>query len=180
MRRPHRGLFGERGLLRQYDFIKSGDLEFLPEARPLFHFFAQGRGGQRIGFQPCRIKGQAYAFALDLDVERRETYIAPRPAQQHGQPQRPGALHPDVQRDVGDALDAEIDALGLAEETVQRLDLLDQIIENTPQTVEFMLQPGDLMVADNLKTLHGRTALSDHPRASERLMYRNWIGSIDS
>ncbi len=78
-----------------------------------------------------------------------------------------------------------IDAAGkqlespLSEGTVKHLDALGDAIENSPRIIEFLLEQGDFMVADNLRTLHGRTALSNHPRAGERLMFRNWIRSFE-
>lgn len=67
----------------------------------------------------------------------------------------------------------------LPEETFNRLDTLGSLFENSQRSIEFLLEQGDFMVADNLRTLHGRTALSNHPQAGERLMFRNWIHSFE-
>lgn len=55
------------------------------------------------------------------------------------------------------------------------LDDVERTIEMTGRTSCFRLERGDLLVMDNHRAIHGRTALGDPHRVSDRLMLRSWI-----
>jgi hypothetical protein len=54
------------------------------------------------------------------------------------------------------------------------LDSLDEVVTNTPGTIEFLMRENELLVVDNHRILHSRTPLSN-PLISDRLMIRSWI-----
>ena len=54
------------------------------------------------------------------------------------------------------------------------LDALEDIVTDTPGTLEFLMRENELLFLDNHKTLHARTPLSN-PLTSDRLMIRSWI-----
>jgi hypothetical protein len=54
------------------------------------------------------------------------------------------------------------------------LDSLENILRDTPGTLEFLMREGELLFVDNHKTLHARTSLSN-PLVSDRLMIRSWV-----
>ena len=54
------------------------------------------------------------------------------------------------------------------------LDSLEEVVTDTPGTLEFLMRENELLFVDNHKTLHARTALSN-PLTSDRLMIRSWI-----
>jgi len=54
------------------------------------------------------------------------------------------------------------------------LEALDQALEDPSNQVRFKLQPQDLLLINNRKTLHGRTKMSDE---SERLLLRAQVFS---
>ena len=62
----------------------------------------------------------------------------------------------------------------LSEEMLHALEGLEQIVTNTPLTVDFMMREGELLFSDNTRTIHARTPLAD-PATSTRLMIRSWI-----
>lgn len=55
------------------------------------------------------------------------------------------------------------------------LDDVDTAVCEAPDVIEFQLEAGDMLLADNLRALHSRTPLSAHSSASDRLMLRSWI-----
>src|SRR5262245_58687747 len=58
------------------------------------------------------------------------------------------------------------------------LDPVEQLIEGSAATHEFLLGAGDLLIMANRRCLHGRTSLGDasgHSVPSDRLMIRSWI-----
>ncbi len=66
--------------------------------------------------------------------------------------------------------------IGLSPPVISALDSLEEIVADTPGTLEFLMRENDLLFIDNHKTLHSRTPLSN-PLSSERLMIRSWIAS---
>ena len=54
------------------------------------------------------------------------------------------------------------------------LDSLDEIVMDTPGTLEFLMREGEWLFVDNHKTLHARTPLAN-PLVSDRLMIRSWV-----
>jgi hypothetical protein len=53
------------------------------------------------------------------------------------------------------------------------LDAFEAVISMTPRTLDFLMVDGDLLFADNRRTVHARTPLAG--KASDRLMIRSWI-----
>jgi hypothetical protein len=62
----------------------------------------------------------------------------------------------------------------LSEEMLRALEGFEQIVTDTPLTVDFMMREGELLFSDNTRTIHARTPLAD-PATSTRLMIRSWI-----
>jgi hypothetical protein len=57
---------------------------------------------------------------------------------------------------------------------VEALDLMDQVCEEL--SLEFVMEPGDVIVANNYDLLHGRSAFQDGPAETEgRHMLRLWL-----
>jgi hypothetical protein len=54
------------------------------------------------------------------------------------------------------------------------LDSLEEVVTDSPGTLEFLMRDNELLFVDNWKTLHARTRLSN-PLTSDRLMIRSWI-----
>jgi alpha-ketoglutarate-dependent taurine dioxygenase len=48
-----------------------------------------------------------------------------------------------------------------------------QLTEQTVEAMRLRLQPGEMLLVDNRRMLHGRAALPPHSR---RLLHRWWIG----
>lgn len=62
----------------------------------------------------------------------------------------------------------------LSDEALGLLDAFEGVIATTPRTLDFLLLDGDLLFADNRRTIHARTPISSG-KASNRLMIRSWI-----
>jgi Taurine catabolism dioxygenase TauD, TfdA family len=62
----------------------------------------------------------------------------------------------------------------LSDEALSLLDAFEAVIAMTPRTIDFLLLDGDLLFADNRRTIHARTPISSG-KASNRLMIRSWI-----
>jgi len=62
----------------------------------------------------------------------------------------------------------------LSDETTRALDGFEQVVTNTRQKVDFLMNQGELLFSDNTRTIHARTPLAD-PATSNRLMIRSWI-----
>ena len=73
-------------------------------------------------------------------------------------------------------IDMALDSTGakLSPEMARALDGFEDVISNTPRTIEFLMGAGDLLFSDNRRTIHARTPISDGP-TSERLMIRSWV-----
>ncbi len=70
------------------------------------------------------------------------------------------------------ALDSE--SLTLSDEVLAALDGFERTVSESKQTVDFLMRAGECLFSDNLKTIHGRTPITNGA-ASERLMIRSWI-----
>jgi hypothetical protein len=57
------------------------------------------------------------------------------------------------------------------------LDSVEEVMTQSPGTLEFLMREGELLFVDNHKTLHSRTPLPN-PLTSDRLMIRSWIAPI--
>jgi alpha-ketoglutarate-dependent taurine dioxygenase len=62
----------------------------------------------------------------------------------------------------------------LSDETTRALEGFEQVVTNTRQKVDFLMNEGELLFSDNTRTIHARTPLAD-PATSNRLMIRSWI-----
>lgn len=69
------------------------------------------------------------------------------------------------------ALDSSV--ARLSERMRASLDAFEDLISATTLTVEFLMREGELLFADNRRTIHARTAITDG--SSDRLMIRSWI-----
>ena len=60
----------------------------------------------------------------------------------------------------------------------EALDMLDEAIEQgqAEDGVELVLQPGQMVLVDNRRVLHGRTTFGVDGPGADRLMLRTWIG----
>ena len=63
---------------------------------------------------------------------------------------------------------------GLSQEMREALDAFEEVISTTPLTIDFLMGEGDLLVSDNIRTIHARTPITDGA-LSDRLMIRSWI-----
>ena len=62
----------------------------------------------------------------------------------------------------------------LTTQQIEALDLMDQVCNEL--SLEFVMKPGDIIVANNYDLLHGRSAFQDEPEAVEgRHMLRLWL-----
>lgn len=73
-------------------------------------------------------------------------------------------------------IDMALDSTGatLSPEMLRALDDFEDVISNTPRTIEFLMREGELLFSDNHRTIHARTPISDGS-TSERLMIRSWV-----
>ncbi|HEX5732705.1 MAG TPA: TauD/TfdA family dioxygenase [Blastocatellia bacterium] len=62
----------------------------------------------------------------------------------------------------------------LSDEMLASLDRFEDLINSTTRTVDFLMREGELLFADNTRTIHARTPIADGD-ASDRLMIRSWI-----
>jgi hypothetical protein len=67
----------------------------------------------------------------------------------------------------------------LSDEALSLLDAFEAVISMTPRTLDFLLVDGDLLFADNRRTIHARTPIVGG-KASDRLMIRSWIRATHS
>ena len=59
---------------------------------------------------------------------------------------------------------------------VQALDALDDLLSDSSLRVEGYLNPGEIVLVNNKRILHGRTTFEDDPESSQqRLLLRSWI-----
>jgi hypothetical protein len=73
---------------------------------------------------------------------------------------------------IDQALDSE--GAKLSDEMLTSLDAFEELISATTRTVDFLMCEGELLFADNGRTIHARTPIADG-NASRRLMIRSWI-----
>lgn len=74
-------------------------------------------------------------------------------------------------------IDAALDSTGasLSPEMLSALDAFENVITNTPRTIDFLMSEGELLFSDNRRTIHARTPISTNGKASDRLMIRSWV-----
>jgi len=73
-------------------------------------------------------------------------------------------------------IDMALDSRGakLSTKMLAALESFEHLISTMPQTLDFLMQEGDLLFSDNRRTIHARTPISNG-KDSERLMIRSWI-----
>lgn len=73
-------------------------------------------------------------------------------------------------------IDMALDSTGatLSSEMLSALENFENVVSQTPRTIEFLMREGELLFSDNLRTIHARTPISSGT-ASDRLMIRSWI-----
>lgn len=62
----------------------------------------------------------------------------------------------------------------LSNNMLEVLDAFEKLLNSSTQTFDFLMREGQLLVSDNIRTIHARTPISDGA-VSERLMVRSWI-----
>ena len=62
----------------------------------------------------------------------------------------------------------------LSNDMLRVLDTFEKLLSASAQTFDFLMREGELLVSDNLRTIHARTPINNGA-ASERLMIRSWI-----
>jgi len=69
-----------------------------------------------------------------------------------------------------------IDATGatLSAGMLDALQSFEELLSNTPHTLDFLMREGELLFSDNRRTIHARTPLANS-KNSNRLMIRSWI-----
>lgn len=68
----------------------------------------------------------------------------------------------------------------LSDAQIQALDYLDQLASSPALRLSFRMQPGDLLVVNNLTVLHARSEFEDHDAmAQRRHMIRLWLEGFD-
>lgn len=73
-------------------------------------------------------------------------------------------------------IDLALDSTGatLSDDMLQSLEGFENVISNTPHTLDFLMSEGELLFSDNRRTIHARTPIAAGT-ASDRLMIRSWI-----
>lgn len=66
------------------------------------------------------------------------------------------------------------DGVKVSDALLGSLDAFEEVISATARTVDFLMREGELLFADNRRTIHARTPIADGV-ASDRLMIRSWI-----
>lgn len=66
------------------------------------------------------------------------------------------------------------DGIELSDKVLASLDAFEDVIGATNRTVDFLMRDGELLFADNRRTVHARTPIAEGD-ASGRLMIRSWI-----
>ncbi|HKR14247.1 MAG TPA: TauD/TfdA family dioxygenase [Pyrinomonadaceae bacterium] len=77
-------------------------------------------------------------------------------------------------------IDLALDSTGgaLSNEMQQSLEGFENVISNTPHTLDFLMDDGELLFSDNRRTIHARTPITAGT-ASNRLMIRSWIRTTE-
>ena len=73
-------------------------------------------------------------------------------------------------------IDMALDSTGatLSGDLLNALQSFEDLISNTPHTLDFLMREGELLFSDNRRTIHARTPLATGTN-SDRLMIRSWI-----
>lgn len=68
----------------------------------------------------------------------------------------------------------EANGLELSQEMLAALDAFEELLASTTRTVDFLMRESELLLSDNIRTIHARTPIPDGT-ASNRLMIRSWV-----
>jgi len=73
-------------------------------------------------------------------------------------------------------IDMALDSTGatLSDDMLDALQSFEELISNTPHTLDFLMREGELLFSDNHRTIHARTPIAAG-KDSDRLMIRSWI-----
>src|SRR5262245_20810520 len=73
-------------------------------------------------------------------------------------------------------IDMALDSNGatLSSDMLDALQGFENLLSNTPRTLDFLMREGELLFSDNRRTIHARTPIANGPN-SNRLMIRSWI-----
>jgi hypothetical protein len=76
-------------------------------------------------------------------------------------------------------IDMALDSTGvtLSREMLSALEAFENLISQTPRTIEFLMREGELLFSDNRRTIHARTPIAAG-KTSDRLMIRSWIRTL--
>lgn len=70
--------------------------------------------------------------------------------------------------------------LPLTDAQIEALDLMDKLCASPGLRLAFRMQPGDLLLVNNLAVLHARTQFDDHPELERRRhMVRLWVEGFE-
>jgi hypothetical protein len=72
----------------------------------------------------------------------------------------------------------ESNKLELSREMLAALDAFEEVLASTTRTVEFLMRESELLLSDNIRTIHARTPIADGT-ASNRLMIRSWVRTFE-
>ena len=58
-------------------------------------------------------------------------------------------------------IDAALDSTGttLSPEMLSALEAFENVVSNTPRTIDFLMREGELLFSDNRRTIHARTPI---------------------
>jgi hypothetical protein len=73
-------------------------------------------------------------------------------------------------------IDMALDSTGatLSSDMLDALQSFEELLSNTPHTLDFLMREGELLFSDNRRTIHARTPIANGTN-SDRLMIRSWI-----
>jgi hypothetical protein len=73
-------------------------------------------------------------------------------------------------------IDMALDSTGatLSDHMLDALQRFEDLLANTPHTLDFLMREGELLFSDNRRTIHARTPIANGTN-SDRLMIRSWI-----
>jgi alpha-ketoglutarate-dependent taurine dioxygenase len=66
------------------------------------------------------------------------------------------------------------DGIEVSDALLASLDAFEEVLSASTRTVDFLMREGELLFADNRRTIHARTPIAGGDTSS-RLMIRSWI-----
>jgi alpha-ketoglutarate-dependent taurine dioxygenase len=70
----------------------------------------------------------------------------------------------------------DVNGAKLSDEMLTSLDAFEEVISESPHTMDFLMREGELLFSDNTRTIHARTPIAAGT-VSDRLMIRSWINA---